>query len=191
MEAKALRRAQLRRETLGYLCLPALYGALMAGGVFVYSPTLVLVSLGLVMMLILQLRSRAISSAMVRPAPRSAGKPWPPDALDAADLRFMRQVNYALAANVAAYLVLLEGIDLHVRALANGQPPGAALPVGAALAFALILVGREGARRAAWSGFGGRFPELWAAKDGLDGGRATRSPATFFEWRLPAERGFD
>jgi hypothetical protein len=191
VQAKEVRRAQLARETLGYLCLPGLYVALMAAGVFAYSPTLALVSLALVVMLILQLRSTAIAGAMVRAAPRAAARPLPQEALDQADLRFLRHVNYGLLATVAAYLALLWGIDSHVRTLARGEPPGLALAVGAAAAFAIILAGREAARRAAWSGFKERFPELWAAKEGLDRGRATRSPAAFFEWRVAAERADD
>lgn len=191
VNARALRRKHVIRETLGYLALPAVYGALMAAGVFVFSPTLVALSFALVVLLLLQLRSAAIASAIVAKAAPAGGKAPPRKAVEAADARFLAQVNYTLVANVAAYLVFLAGMDLHVRALAAGAPPGAALLIGAVAAVGVVIGGREAARRAAWAGFEARHPSLWASQAGLDNGKATRSASTYFDWRSRADQADD
>ncbi len=184
MDVRALRRAQWIRECAGYLALPALYGALMAAGVLSFAPSLALLTLALVFLILLQSRSASAAGALVRHHRRPLGGAAPREQVDEADRRFLRQVAYASAGNVLGYLALLAGIDVHLRGAAVGAPPGIALWVGAAAALGVVLAGRALARRAAWSDFRECFPSLWDSMGDAKGGRATRSPAAYWEWRI-------
>lgn len=188
MEVRALRRRQLLRETLGYLTLPVLYGALMASGALLWVPSLVLLSLALVLLLLLQMRSGLAAGALAA-APqreRRRGK-VPAKALEAADGCFLRQVDYTVLANAAGYLVFLVGIDEHLKASLRGELGSSALIAGALVGIAIAIAGREAARRAAWGRYAAVYPTLWSAPTGLDGGRAARSTRDYFDWRSTVE----
>lgn len=181
--ARELARSQFRREALGYLALPALYGALMTAGVFVLAPTLVLLSLALVFMLLLQARSTGAAAAVAGRARRSGQTSHAlRGAIEAADRAFVRQVNYTVAANVLGYLAFLWALDLHLRAVEGGRTGPTALLPGALLAIVLIVGGHEGARIAAWRG----VPELPEGRlPGLpDSGP---SPREYLEWRAAVD----
>lgn len=190
VELKRLRRAQVARESVGYLLLPCLYGALMAAHVFAFSPSLLALAFAFVAVLLLQVRSSKIAAAVGQaPAASHRGEAASAEAVEAADRRLLRQVTLASGANVAGYLAFLAGLDLHLRAAAAGAPTGGLLPLGAAAGIGIVLAGREAARRAAWRGYAQAFPGLWNAEDGLRAGKATRSPAAYFEWRSRVQAG--
>lgn len=183
MGAAELWHRQFSREALGYLALPALYAGLMAAGVFVASPALVLLSALLVGVLLLQARA---AGAAARVAARSPAPPKvalaPRKALDAADAAFLRQVDYTVVTGALGYLVFLGALDLHVRVLASGQASSTALLAGALSSIALIVGGREVARFAAWR----RVEFLQAGH--LPGLRASGpTPRAYLEWRAGVE----
>lgn len=179
MGAPELARTQFRREAVGYLALPALYGALMAGGLFVPSPTLVLLSLALVLLLLLQARSAGMAASTVSAArPPGPSVHVSPRPLEAADSAFVREVNYTVAANAIGFFAFLWALELHLRALASGATGPTALLPGALLAIGIIVGGREAARIAAWRAVedlgAGRLPGL------PEGGPSLRD---YLEWR--------
>ncbi len=183
MGAPDLARRQFRREALGYLALPVLYAGLMAAGVFLPSPTLVLLSALLVAVLLMQARSaRAAGALAARRQRPSKATQASREALDAADGAFLRQVNFAVASGALGYIVFLGALDLHLRALASGAAGSTALLPGAVLGIGLIVGGREAARIAAWRPVGdlkaGRLPGL------PDSGP---TPRAYLEWRAGVE----
>lgn len=183
MDVKRLRRRHTLLESAGFLALPAVYVGLMAAGVLINEPSLALLTLGLVFMLVIQQRSTSVAMSVVPKRGKKGRTLWPAAELEAADSRFLRQAAFTAGTNLAAYLVFLLAIDRHLRAQAVGADPGFVVFAGAAAAIAVALFGKEAARRAAWKGFAAASPGMWASKDGVDGGRATRSPAAYLGWR--------
>ena len=179
MGAPDLARTEFRREALGYLAMPALYGALQAAGVFVPSPALLLLSLALVLMLLLQARS-AGAAASTLPPTRRGGQPIlvAPRPLEAADRAFVQQVNHTVVANALGFFLFLGALELHLRTLAAGATGATALLPGALLAIGVIIGGREAARIAAWRAVGdlasGSLPGLPLAGPSL---------RAYLEWR--------
>jgi hypothetical protein len=147
-----------------------------------YAPSLALITLALVMMLVLQQRSAAAGRG-VAPRPKRAGAGFAQADLDAADHCLVRQVGLSALTNLGAYLAFVLALDVHLRAQAAGLAPGLTLYLGAGAALAVALAGRLAARRAAWSGFSGTNPHLWAAEAGLNGGQVLRSTASYLAWR--------
>ena len=189
MDIKALRRAHAWRESGGFLVLPALYFALMAAGLLSYAPELPLLTMGFVLMLVMQTRSAAAASAMAPPPRGRKASRWTPEEVAAADARFLRQDVYTAFTNAGAYLVFIVALDAHLRAVIAEVSPGYTLIAGAVAAIAVVLAGRAAARRAAWSGFAAAHPALWGTGDGLDLGKAGRSGATYLAWRDAAQGG--
>jgi hypothetical protein len=186
VQLKRLARAHAARETAGFLALPSAYVALMGAGVLARSPSLALLTLGLVFMLVVQQRSASVAASVVPPPRKGEAAPWPQADVDAADLRFLRQTEVAALTDLGAYLVLLLAVDRHLRAVSEGTDPGLALVAGAGAALAAAALGRAAARRIAWSGFAAAFPGLWSAAEALNLGRAARSPRAYLAWRASA-----
>jgi len=183
MDAESLRRTQLYREALGYIALPLGYGALMFAGVFVPSAQLVAISFALVAMLLLQGRSMGVSRRVaMRSAPPPDSSHVSAKALRAADARFLRQINYTLGANAAGYYVFLFVLDANLRAPPAPGSLSSTVLVGAFVGIALVVGGREVARRAAWR------PADGATMPVPVGLRPSGPyPPEYLEWRRRAE----
>lgn len=184
MDVKELRRVQLARETLGYLAVPVLYAVLMVAGIFTYQPGLAVLTLILVLLLILQSRAgRLASTIAVRSGERAQGVQTPAAAVEAADRCFLSFVSQSTSASIAGYLVFLACVDGTLRSSARGEPAGFLLIAGAILGIAIVVGGKEAARRRSWRGFAGEFRELWDSPTGMARGKRVRTAAEYLDWR--------
>jgi hypothetical protein len=185
VDVQELRRVQLARETLGYLAIPLLYGALMAAGVFLYKPELAVFTLILVLLLILQARAGRIASTIAaRAGDAGRGPQAPARAVAAADQSVLAFVTYSTAASMAGYLVFLAALDLTLHMADRGEPGGLPLVLGTLAGIAIVVVGKDVARRLAWRGFAAQFPDVWQGPGGMDRGKRVRTAGQYLDWRM-------